>query len=58
MRRLVLLARAGEILVWGSSAKGTVRPVVIVEVSEGIDVLVEAIEVMGEVVTGIEFVAP
>jgi hypothetical protein len=48
----------GEILVWGLAAKCAVGSVVVVEVSEGIDVLVEAVETIGQVVAGVALVAP
>jgi hypothetical protein len=47
MRRLGLLAREGGIRAWGFAAKGTVGSVVVVEMGEGVDVLVQAIEPVG-----------
>jgi hypothetical protein len=58
MRRVGLAARAIEILVWSLPAKSAVGPVMVIEVGEGVDVLIEAIEAVREVVTGIELVAP
>jgi hypothetical protein len=58
MRRGGLLAGEGEILAGCSSAKGSVGAVVVIEMREGIDMLVEMIEPVGQVVTGIEFVPP
>ena len=54
LRRRGDLARPVEILGWCLSAKGAVGPVVVVEMGEGIDVLVEAIEVVGQVMACVE----
>ena len=47
-----------EILRWGEVAKGLVGSVVIISVGEGVDEGLELIDAIGQVVGGVEFVAP
>jgi hypothetical protein len=59
MRRGVNVCSAGlEILVWGLSVESPVRPEVVVEVLEGIDVSGDLVEVVGQVDDGVKFVSP
>src|SRR4051794_20717327 len=59
MRRGAFVSSAGlEILVWGFAVESTVRPEVVVEVLEGVDVLGDLVDVVGQVDDGVELVAP
>jgi hypothetical protein len=59
MRRRALLGSADlEILVWCHSVEGSVRPEVVVEVLEGIDMLGDPVDVAGQVDDGVELVPP
>ena len=58
LRRRGLLALEGQILVWDTTAKRTTGPIVVVKVSEAIDVLAEPIEAVRQVMAGIGLASP
>ena len=58
MRRWGLRADASEVLGWGEVAKGLVGSVVIISVGEGVDEGLEFVDPDGQVVGGVELVAP
>src|SRR5690606_2164904 len=47
-----------EILVWGQSVEGSVRPEMVIEMLEGIDVLGDLVDVVWQVDDGVELVSP
>jgi hypothetical protein len=58
MRRWGLWAEATEILRWGEIAKGLMGSVVVVAVGEGVDEGLELVDLVGELVGGVERVSP
>ena len=57
-RSWVAEAEGLERLRWGSSGRGVVGPVVVESVREGVDKGLELIDTAGQVVGGVELVAP
>ena len=58
MRRRRRLAEAAEIVCWSEIAKGLMRSVVVVSVGEGVNERLEFVDARGQVVGGVELVAP